>query len=1010
MKIVHLPLLLLLCLYSSLLSAYSFGQNKVQATKEEWSKIETMHFDVYFPKGEDEFGKTASLMAEEAYYYLKEGFKYPIKDRIPIIFYISHQGFQTTNVIYSLLSEGVGGFTESIHNRVVVPFDGNYRKLEEVLTHELTHAYINDLDAKSSSRFFNFSSYNFPFWFSEGLPEYMSIGGLDNYNNMFILDMVMNDYLYPLDQVNGYYAYRMGESFLTWIGQTYGRSKVLDYFFAVRTGGSPDNATKKVFGLKFKDLESRWRNGLKRKYSPIITEFQIPDEEYTKWTDHTKSGAYFNYMPRLSPDGQQYVYFNNDNLHFSIRSGELYGEGEGKNKNLLNGELSGKFEEFHFKRSNFAWFPDNDRFAFVSKTSRGDVIYIYSIKAGKTIKEIFFPEMDAIYELDIDRKGERLAFCGQHTGQSDIFLYQLDSGELTALTDDRYDDSEPRFSPDGTKIAFTSERMAGPDPYRKGIFSGMLNQVYILSIADKNVWQVTDDAYPNHTAMWDSTGNIILFLTEKDYITNYDMVNIQTGERAPVTKMLSGVFVGDISQDNSLLIFACYYNNGWDIYSVANPLENRDWQPYHVPEAINIASDFTTRFNLDRYKIFGKRELKFREEMRHPSNPTANVFDFGPVVAADSVAKVYNDHIDAKPDSASTPVSVLPYKVKFSLDSLWGGGAYSSSDGAIGSIQMTMSDVMGNHAFATQLGLSGKLKNSNFVFQYFYLPYRIDYGGGIYYLTDETTYQQEITNGLDNYYRKTEWQSGIYGLISYPFNKFWRADFEQQVFTYHSDWDDWIWDTDYTGHWSSDSGIRKMSDIVYAPSLSLIHDNAIYGPTGPVLGWRSIYTIRKGIAQHDYNYLTNYADLRGYALFAKRYSVAGRIAGGVSEGESPETFDLDWYDGVRGYDRDEEGEKKFLSSVELRVPFIDQLSLGFPFPITFGSIRGSIFTDIGAVWDHNSHFRAAKDGRLKDLRLGFGFGPRINLGYFVIKMDMAWSSDLIKHSSPSYFFSLGEDF
>jgi outer membrane lipoprotein-sorting protein len=59
MKIVHLSLLLLLCLYSSLLSAYSFGQNKVQATKEEWSKIETMHFDVYFPKGEDEFGKTA---------------------------------------------------------------------------------------------------------------------------------------------------------------------------------------------------------------------------------------------------------------------------------------------------------------------------------------------------------------------------------------------------------------------------------------------------------------------------------------------------------------------------------------------------------------------------------------------------------------------------------------------------------------------------------------------------------------------------------------------------------------------------------------------------------------------------------------------------------------------------------------------------------------------------------------------------------------------------------------
>jgi outer membrane translocation and assembly module TamA len=51
-----------------------------------------------------------------------------------------------------------------------------------------------------------------------------------------------------------------------------------------------------------------------------------------------------------------------------------------------------------------------------------------------------------------------------------------------------------------------------------------------------------------------------------------------------------------------------------------------------------------------------------------------------------------------------------------------------------------------------------------------------------------------------------------------------------------------------------------------------------------------------------------------------------------------------------------------------------------------------------------------KDEQLNDLKLGFGFGPRFNMGYFVLKLDIAWNSNLNRTSKPTVYFSLLPDF
>ncbi|HNZ07823.1 MAG TPA: hypothetical protein PKI63_08525, partial [Candidatus Cloacimonadota bacterium] len=73
-------------------------------------------------------------------------------------------------------------------------------------------------------------------------------------------------------------------------------------------------------------------------------------------------------------------------------------------------------------------------------------------------------------------------------------------------------------------------------------------------------------------------------------------------------------------------------------------------------------------------------------------------------------------------------------------------------------------------------------------------------------------------------------------------------------------------------------------------------------------------------------------------------------------------------------------------------------------------IRGAVFADLGTVFDDLDDFEPMHANKLKDLKLGYGFGPRLNLGYVVLRLDIAWASDLSKISKPAYFLSLSEDF
>ncbi|MDK9701249.1 MAG: hypothetical protein OEM52_14010, partial [bacterium] len=110
-----------------------------------------------------------------AYRHLAKGLDYQLEPngRITIITHRSHNQFQQTNVTGESPEESVGGFTEFLKTRVVIPFEGNWEKYRHVVHHELTHAMMlrKYYGSGLQSVINGISRMPLPLWYIEGLAE-----------------------------------------------------------------------------------------------------------------------------------------------------------------------------------------------------------------------------------------------------------------------------------------------------------------------------------------------------------------------------------------------------------------------------------------------------------------------------------------------------------------------------------------------------------------------------------------------------------------------------------------------------------------------------------------------------------------------------------------------------------------------------------------------------------------------------------------------------------------------
>ncbi|MEP7146995.1 MAG: biopolymer transporter Tol, partial [bacterium] len=442
-------------------SAAIFGQNKVQYKKFEWKYIKTKHFDIYFSQDGEKLAEFTGHVGENALKNISDNIDYKISNRIPIVVYNSHNDFQQNNVIDEYLPEGVGGVTELFKNRVNVPFEGDYEKFRHVIHHELLHAFMNDMYYGGSIQ--NIISKNitlyFPIWFSEGMAEVQSRHGLDKATDMFMRDATINNYVPPLEYINGYFAYRGGQSFFAFLADTYGEDKIGTLMNNVKTFGDVEQGFYETFKLSMEQLDEKWQSYLKKAYWPDI-KFREDVKDFAKQlTNHEKDGGSYNVAPVISPKGDKFAFISNRDDLFDVfiarvKNGEII-------KKVISGNNSTDFEELKILTPGLSWSPDGRKLAISVKAGDHDAIYM--VDADTEDKQELPLKFDGISYVTWSPLGSQLAFIGNRADKSNLYLYNLNTKKLEALTDDVFSDENPTWAVDGKSIFFTSDRGAYTD-------------------------------------------------------------------------------------------------------------------------------------------------------------------------------------------------------------------------------------------------------------------------------------------------------------------------------------------------------------------------------------------------------------------------------------------------------------------------------------------------------------------------------------------------------------------
>ena len=493
-----------LTLLASAAGAYSyFGKNKVQYYKHDWQIIKSEHVDLYFYSAERELAERAAVLTEEAWDELSLRLAYTPRHRVPLIIYGSHSEFQETNVLPYILPEGVAGFTELLKHRVVVPFDGSYPRFRRVLRHELTHFFMYEKLRDVYSRHNRYDYGQPPFWYIEGLAEYMSTDW-DGFSDSFLADALYSNALVPLAkwrQIAGtYLGYKEGESALYYVAENYGEDKLvkmIDYAWLTR---DYDDVIDLVLSVPFEQFDEDWQRWVRRRYWPRYAAHDELDglgEMMTRGAGMRSGVAWL--------DEHRLAYLSDEEGRAGLYLMTPAEGGGAEIRKLVEGGDSGAYTVMHVYRERLG--THGGRFvAFAARAGPRDRLYVFDVTRDEIAQSFEFEDLIVLGAPSFSPDGGRIVFRGlDRNGRADLYVVTRATGEKTALTDDLADDAYPCWTEAGIIFASEKDAASAKDNYNlyladpstgetRRLTRGPWRDLYPAAAADGSLYFVSDRA------------------------------------------------------------------------------------------------------------------------------------------------------------------------------------------------------------------------------------------------------------------------------------------------------------------------------------------------------------------------------------------------------------------------------------------------------------------------------------------------------------------------------------
>ena len=984
-------------------AAQYFGRNKVQYQSFDFRAMHTAHFDLYYYPAESLAVADAARMAERWYsrHAAALGDEF---ERRSLVLYADAPDFQQTNVVGGFISQGTGGVTEGLRSRVVLPFTGVYADNDHVLGHELVHVFQYDIAGRMQGSGMAGLS-RLPLWLIEGMAEYLSIGREDPNTAMWMRDAAVRNDLPSLKQLSTdprYFPYRYGQALWAYIGGRWGDGVIpVLYRAAIKSGWEP--ALQGVLGLSGDSLSAQWLEALRAQYLPLQPGRTIPDSTGVGILEPTDEPGSMDVAPVLSPDGKRVAFFTSRALLATqlyvadVETGKIV-------KKLTSPNSDAHFDAISFINSSGAWSPDGKKFALIVYANGDNEITIYDVESGKNERQLRFKGVGAINDVSWG-PNDKLVFSGLHGGLSDIFTYDLSSGALVQVTNDRYANLQPVWSPDGRTIAFATDSGSNTD-FEQLRYGKMNIALRDMTTGVTRLLPLFGDA-KHINPQFSPDGSEIYFISDRGGINDLYRVNLATNATYQVTHVATGVSgitalspALSVARQSGRIVFSVFNRGGYVL---------RRLDP-ETSEGLALGAQPT-----DTVSLAG---------MLPPNVPGGGL-----------ITRRIADPVTGLPPRESYPSSA--YHPSLSIDYIGspgvGIGVASGPYGGIqagGGVAAFFSDLLGNNVVGAQISGGGDIRNFGGQAVYQNLGHRMNWGVGLShvpYITGFVGYQDTtVSSGgggdfpayiINQFLQRVYYEQASF-MTQYPFSMTKRIELNAGLthVGYGGEVRRYLVVGNQIFQLPNEGIPGQPPSINYGNvSAALVGDYSYFGFTSPIAGGR--YRFEVGPTFGGISMINVLADYRRY-FFLRPITIAfrgvhvGRYGNGA---EDQRLYPM--YVGdpqlVRGYEFSSFsqtecagatspnscpafdrliGSRVGVANFEIRIPLLgtDQLGLiNFPYVAT----EIAPFVDAGVAWtsDQSPSIEFARHSNGRVPVFSAGLSARMNiLGYLVLEAYSAY--------------------
>lgn len=281
------------------------------------------------------------------------------------------------------------------------------------------------------------------------------------------------------------------------------------------------------------------------------------------------------YDPSFSPDGNRIAFT-------SFRHGatnEIYtmNATDGSNQTRLTNNAAGDISP--------SFSPDGNRIAFVSDRDGRLEVYVMNANGSGQTRLTDNPEGNEQPSWSVlpNPAGGKIVFASFRNGNSEIYSMNSSGTNQTRLTNNASYEAQPMFSPDGSRIVFTSDRNGG-------IF-----EIYAMNADGSNQIRLTNSG--GLDASFSPDGSRIAFRSFRDGNAEIYVMNADGSNQTRLTHNPAIDFESSFSPDGIRLVFTSNRNGNMEIYLMNPDGANQ------TPLTNNAAVDHEASFSPDGSQI-----------------------------------------------------------------------------------------------------------------------------------------------------------------------------------------------------------------------------------------------------------------------------------------------------------------------------------------------------------------------------------------------------------------------